>query len=234
MSIRTTSMILLAAVALAGCHGGRRALPMVQESADRAMARAEYDLAAREYAEVVTRRPGYWEDRFKYAKALLAANRPAAAREQMEILYTSKPNRFDILNTLARAQLASGDVDAMTRVLRDEAFARGKARDWLRYGWFMALAGDADEGERAIKRAAQIDRGMGAGPQIALAELYKAAGDSRRAVERYRMALYCEPKNQDIRDALVALGEDPDPRRAIPPAERVFPTPSATPASTTR
>lgn len=214
--------VLLTAVG--GCNsGGQRALPMVQESAQRALAREDYQLAATEYREVVMRKPGYWQERFAYAKALLGAGKPAAAREQMEIVYTSKPNRFDVLDMLAKTMLASGDVESMARVMKDEAYSRGGARDWLRYGWFMAQAGDADEAERALKRSAEIDRGQNAGPQMALAELYRAAGDQSRAIERLRMAQYCEPKNEEVASALEALGQDPNPRLALVPSERGLP-----------
>ncbi len=196
---------------------------MVRESAARAYTYGNYDLAVTEYREVVMRKPGYWQDRLEYAKALLAANRPGEAREQMEILYTSKPNRFDVLDMLAKSMVASRDVEGMARVMKDEAYARNTPRDWVRYGWYMAVAGDADEGEWALKRAAELDRGRNAGPQIALAELYRASGDTPSAVARYRMAQAIEPRNEEVRAALIALGQDPDPSNAVTPAEASLP-----------
>lgn len=230
MRSRRTLLLAISPVilSLSSCKtAGERALPMVQESGDHALAVGDYDKATKEFGEVVMRRPGYWEDRLKYAKALLGAGRPALAREQMEILYTSRPNDFKVLNTLAQALLAAGEVSTMSNLLREEAYARGKASDWLRYGWFMALAGDADEGERALKKAAETDRGMGAGPQIALGELYKAAGDNKRALERFRMAQYCEPHNLEIKESIEKLGEDSDPRLSIAPVERGYPSSAA-------
>jgi tetratricopeptide (TPR) repeat protein len=212
---------------LGGCKStqAQRALPMVQESAKRAYDYGDYDLSAKEYREVIMRRPGYWQDRMGYSKALLAAGKPAAAREQAEILYTSKPNRFDVLDLLAKTMVEAGDVESMARVFKDEAYARNTARDWLRYGWYMSKAGDADEGERALKRAAELDRGMNAGPQLALAELYRVAGDKPAAVQRLRMAQAIEPNNEEAREALIALGQDPNPAMAIMPAERGMPGP---------
>lgn len=230
MTTRTLSPLLvpalaLAALGVAGCKSTQqqRALPMVQESAARAYTYGNYELSANEYREVVMRRPGYWQDRFAWAKALLAAGRPDEAREQMEIVYTSKPNRFEVLDMLAKSMVAAGAVEDMARVMKDEAYARNTSRDWVRYGWYMSVAGDADEGERALKRAAEIDRGMNAGPQLALAELYRATGDTPNAIARLRMAQYIEPFNDEARNALVALGQDPTPALAQLPAERGMP-----------
>lgn len=227
LSRPTTAVVLivLAAVPLSACKSQQevRALPMVRESAARAYTYGNYDLAVTEYREVVMRKPGYWQDRLEYAKALLAANRPGEAREQMEILYTSKPNRFDVLDMLAKSMVASRDVEGMARVMKDEAYARNTPRDWVRYGWYMAVAGDADEGEWALKRGAELDRGRNAGPQMALGELYRASGDTPNAIKRYRMAQAIEPQNEEVRAALIALGQDPDPANAIVPAEASLP-----------
>lgn len=228
MPIRhTIPAVLIAAAAwsMGGCKSQQevRALPMVRESAARAYTYGDYELSATEYREVVLRKPGYWQDRLAYAKALLAANRPAEAREQMEILYTSKPNRFDVLDMLAKSMVASRDVEGMARVMKDEAYARNTSRDWVRYGWYMAVAGDADEAEWALKRGAERDGGRNAGPQLALAELYRASGDKPNAVMRYRMAQAVEPFNEEVRAALIALGEDPDPANAITPIEAGMP-----------
>ncbi|MFM9958340.1 MAG: tetratricopeptide repeat protein [Phycisphaerales bacterium] len=218
-------LIALAALPLSACKSQQevRALPMVRESASRAYTYGNYDLAVTEYREVVMRKPGYWQDRMEYAKSLLAANRPGEAREQMEILYTSKPNRFDVLDLLAKSMVASRDVEGMARVMKDEAYARNTARDWVRYGWYMSVAGDADEGEWALKRGAELDRGRNAGPQLALAELYRSSGDKPNAIMRYRMAQAIEPYNEEVREALITLGEDPNPANAIVPAEASLP-----------
>lgn len=228
---RAAMLALIAATGTFGVTGckstqAQRALPMVQESAKRAYDFGDYDLSAKEYREIIMRRPGYWQDRMGLTKALLAAGQPAAAREQAEILYTSKPNRFDVLDLLARTMVESGDVESMARVFKEEAYARNNARDWLRYGWYMSKAGDADEGERALKRAAELDRGMNAGPQLALAELYRVAGDKPNAVLRLRMAQAIEPNNEEAREALLTLGEDPSPALAVVPAERSLPAPT--------
>lgn len=223
--LTTALLAALSVLPLAACKSqqGVRALPMVRESAARAYTYGNYELAVTEYREVVMRKPGYWQDRLAYAKALLAADRPAEAREQMEILYTSKPNRFDVLDMLAKSMVASRDVEGMARVMKDEAYARNTPRDWVRYGWYMAVAGDADEAEWALKRGAELDRGRSAGPQLALAELYRASGDTRNAVLRLRMAQAIEPRNEEARDALIALGQDPNPALAIMPAESSLP-----------
>ena len=204
----------------AGCKStGQRALPYVQDEGDKALARGDYPMAVADFKEVVTRKPGYWRDRYKYAEALMGDGKPAEAREQMEMVFTIKPNRFDVLDLLARTQLASGDIDSMARLLRDEARAHGTARAWLRYGWFMAKAGDLDEGERALLESARLDEGKDIGPQLALAELYRVAGDQARELERLRMCYWLEPNNDEVIAEVKRLGRPIGPTFGIPPKE---------------
>ncbi len=83
---RLAAVLLAAPIVLASCQ--QRALHMVEASGERAMDRGDYVKAANEYSEVIDRRPGSWRARVELAKALMAMDRPAEARENLEVAYT--------------------------------------------------------------------------------------------------------------------------------------------------
>ncbi len=211
-------LFLAAPLALGACQ--QRALHMVEASGERAMERGDYVTAANEYAEVVDQRPGRWQARVELAKALLEMDRPAEAREQLEVAYTVEPEHEEVLNLLAEAMLASGDVDAMTTELRQRARVRNTVGDWMRLGIFLQRAGDFDNAEQALLTAARLDEGESVGPQMALASLYREAGDDEAALRRLRMALYLDPSNERVQQSIRSYGEIPGPTYALVPDER--------------
>ncbi|GAB4518285.1 MAG: hypothetical protein Tsb0013_22440 [Phycisphaerales bacterium] len=207
-------------VALGGCQTNERATHRIEASGDRAMRQSDYQLAADEYQEVVSRRPGRWDVRVKLAEALLENGQAAYAREQLEVAYTQRPTDPRILDLLAAAMLESGDTEAMTRELRFAAEESGKAPDWYRLGVFLTRAGDDDAAEIALLTAARIDGGEDAAFQKGLARFYTSVGDDTRALERYRMALFLDPEDEDVLAAIRGMGQVPGPTFAIPPRER--------------
>lgn len=213
-----TSTFALLALA-AGCSE-HRATHMIEASAERAMDRGHYATAADEYGEVVHRNPGWWHTRLEYAKALLASGRPAAARAQLEVVYTHNPASPETLDLLATAMLQEGEIDDMTNLVRHRAEETNDVADWMRVGRFMTMAGDADEAERGYKRAAILDGGMSVEPQIALADLYRTVGDDDNALKRYRMVLFIEPDNEAAAEAIRGYNKIPGPTFALVPAER--------------
>lgn len=223
MRTRAFSVALaVVSLSLIGCQtGGQRAVHMVQKSGDDAYRIGEYEKSAREYKEVIDRQPGYWWVRMDLARAYLGGGRADAAREQMEIVYTIKPNEHGVLDLLAETMIESADVEAMAGELRRQAEERQTVSDWLRFGAFMHKANDDDEAEQAFLTAARIDKGMNLGPQMALANLYRDLGDQPAALDRYRMALYIRPGDKKIQEQIRAFGEVPGPSYALVPAERV-------------
>ncbi|MBX7134418.1 MAG: tetratricopeptide repeat protein, partial [Fimbriimonadaceae bacterium] len=193
---------------------------MVQYSGDHAYKMGDYEKAAAEYREVITRQPDNWQTRIDLARAYLAGGRADAAREQMEVVYTIKPNEHGVLDLLAETMIESADVEAMAGELRRQGEERQTVSDWLRFGAFMHKANDNDESEQAFLTAARIDKGMNLGPQMALANLYRDLGDQPAALDRYRMALYIKPNDKKIQEQIRALGEIPGPSYALVPAER--------------
>ncbi len=220
MTVRTPLFaIAILTLSLSACSGPR-ALHMVEASGDRAMSRSNYQLAAEEFSELVERRPSRWEFHVKLAKALLELDQPLEARENLEVAYSLRPDDEEIVDLLATAMLESGDVASLTRELRDRADASGAVSDWVRLGVFLLRAGDLDASETALLTAAKLDQGITVPPQMALYRLYNRAGNEPKAIERLRMALYLEPENPAILEAIRSQGEIPGPTFATPPAER--------------
>lgn len=217
-TIRRTATLLVAALVLAACNGPR-AIHMVEASGEHAYKYGNYEKAADEFAEVVDRRPGNWQARVSLAKALLKLHHPAAARENLEVAFAVKPENAEILDLLAEAMLASGDVGDMTVELRQQAQSTNSVGDWMRLGIFLQKAGDFDQAEQALLTAARLDGGKSVEPQVALASLYREAGDDKAALTRLRMALYIDPTNQKVQDAIRSYGEIPGPTYALVPDE---------------
>jgi len=194
---------------------------MVERSGEHAYKIGDYATAAQEWREVVDRRPGMWDARVWLARSYLALGEPKKAREQLEVAYTIKPLNVEVLELLATAMLESEDFDAMASQLRQVAEDTQTVSNWMRYGTFLQAAGDYDTAETALLTAARIDQGKRVQPQLALASLYRAAGDDKKAITRLRYALYLEPDNAQILDALRTYGQVPGPTLAEPPAESV-------------
>ena len=214
---RLAAVLLATPILLASCQ--QRALHMVEASGERAMDRGDYVTAANEYSEVIERRPGNWQARVQLAKALMAMDLPAEARENLEVAYTVEPENEEVLNLLAEAMLESGDVGAMTTELRQRARTRNTVGDWMRLGIFLQKAGDLDGAEQALLTAARIDNGRSVEPQMALASLYREAGAEDAALRRLRMALYIDPENERVQQAIRSYGEIPGPTYVLVPEE---------------
>ncbi len=217
------SLLLFAGCTLLGltaCTGDRpRPVFVVIESGNEAYEDGNYELAAAEYREAVSRRQAEWEARMGLAKALLGLNRADEAREQAELVYSIRPNDPAAIELLARTMLESGDTAGMEALLRSRANDTGSPDDWLTLGMMMAEAGDADAAEVALTTAATVDRGQTLRYQKALADFYLSVGDNAQALTRYRMALYINPADEPTRQAIRSLGEIPGPTMALTPRE---------------
>jgi len=221
-SISSSNLIRVFALSLcavlASC-ASERPVFVVIESGDRALENRDYALAATEYREAVSRRPGEIEGRRGLAEALLALGRPAEAREQAEMVYSARPNDHEAIDLLARTMLRSGDAAGMETLVRGRANETGRAEDWHLLGQLLAEAGDADAAEVALTTAAKVDRGQSLRYQKALADFYLNLGDNAQALTRYRMALFIDPADVETRAAIRALGQIPGPTMALTPSE---------------
>ena len=209
---------LLACVAVTGCST-TRPLPFVRDQGDKALDRENYTTAQAEVTEVVTRDPTDWRSRVKLAKALGHLGRYPAMREQMAVAYDLRPEDPEILDLYCESMLMAKDNDTLTRFLRDLSVSPGRVEDFIRLGYYAAKVGDVDEAERALLTGAKLDRGQSVEPQMALASFYANLGDDERALGRLRMALFLDPENESIKEAIRSHGQIPGPSYAVVPTE---------------
>lgn len=217
--MNTRARLLLASVALlfaAGC-ASQRSLQYVRNSGDHAYQLGQYQVALKEYTEVVDRDPSDWRYRVALGKTLLVLNRPVPAREQLAVAFNMKPSDTETMELLAQAMAESGDKDGMFKLLRSRAQEKKTVDDYLRLGAFAAQAGDIDEAERALLTAARLDGGKSVDVQMALAGFYAKVGADDKALRRLRMALYLDPSNKKIQDRIRAMGQIPGPSYALQP-----------------
>lgn len=186
---------------------------------DDAYAHADYQAALDHYTNALTNRGGNVDARIGLAKAHLKLDQPAHAREQMEMAYALYPQDPEVLDLLAESMARSGDVAGMQALLASTAQYTNAPEDWLRLGHHLMNAGDLDEARQALLMAARVDGGRTAKYQVALAELHARVGDMKAAKERYRMALFADPMNDEVKAALRQMGEIPGPTIALRPTE---------------
>ncbi|MCA9294174.1 MAG: tetratricopeptide repeat protein [Phycisphaerales bacterium] len=179
----------------------------------------DYQAALDHYTDALVNRGGNIDARIGLAKAYLKLNQPAHAREQMEMAYSLYPQDPQVLDLLSESMIASGDVAGMQALLASNAQHTNAPEDWLRLGRHLMNAGDLDEAKQAMLLAARVDGGRTAKYQVALAELAAKAGDAQTAKQRYRMALFADPMNEQVKTALRKMGEIPGPGIAIQPTE---------------
>lgn len=203
--------------ALGAC--GPRPVHQVIADADKAAFHQQYDVAEADYREAVERKPGEWRARVGLGKMLLQRGEAKEARQHLDVAYTIRPDEPGILDLLAQAQVRSGDIEGMTRELRRVAEIHQGVNDWVRLGRFLQEAGDVDGARVALNTAAAIDGGKTVGPQLALARFYDHIGDDKAALDRYRMALWIDGKNEAAQEGIRAHGQVPGPTYMLQPAE---------------
>jgi tetratricopeptide (TPR) repeat protein len=213
-------VLMLAGIGFGG--GGcaqQRPLPVVRQDGDHAFEYKNYDVALSNYEEYVDRRPHDAEGQYDLGKTLLVLNRADAAREHMSVAHDLAPQNDEYLDGLAAALVENHEGASASNLLRGQAESTGRVEDYIRWGKFVAKAGDPDEAERALKTAAKLDRGQHKEPQLALADFYAGMGDKKSALMRLRMAMYVAPKDPKVWDKISALGEIPGPSLAVQPEE---------------
>jgi len=210
---------LLVALPAAGC-ASQRTLPKVRLDGEKALERQNFEQAYDDYAEAADRDPGDYRHRMGLGNALMGMDRYSEAREQYELAYSLRPDREDILVLLADSMLAAGDTGDLYNLLHSRAEARQTGEAWLLLGRYMWRAGDIDVAERALLTAARLDNGRSVEVQLALADFYESVGDESRTLERLRMALYLDPRNEDLMERIRDYGEVPGPSFALQPSEQ--------------
>ncbi len=218
MMARTLWTVLMVGLAslVWGCQAERN-LDLVREMGNREYEQGDYDKALANYKEYVTRKPDGVDVRYSLAETYMKLGQPQLAREQFYQCLAVHPDNQDYANGLSEALFACNEREELITFLTREARDRGRPGDYLRLGHYQFLLGNVDEAKLAMITAAKLDDGKSIKPQMELANLYRSLGDKENELKRLRMALYIEPKNQDIQKRIRELGEVPGPSYVLHP-----------------
>ena len=145
---------------------------------------------------------------------------PGLGKEHLLIANSLRLEDDKIFADTCEGLYADKKYDELNRLLRSRTIDRGRMQDYLLLAHYALLQGDKDEAQRALQTAAKVDHGMSVTPQLELAKLYASVGDQQRAIERVRMAYFCDPQNGEVIDLAQQLGQIPGPALGIPPVER--------------
>lgn len=219
-TVAVLSTLAILGLLLSGCAKERSA-GEIREAANLAYDRGNYATALAEWEEYARVYPVPLASDLGRGKALLALERPGDAIIPLERVYRDDPMDEEKLNLLIAALQGAGEDDRLISLLRDRTRQPGTVKEYLRLARYAEEIGDPDEAERALLAAARVDRGMSREPQLKLAEFYHGIGDTKRALERYAMALWFDYSDPVIAERIRALGETPGrtfvrvPREAV-------------------
>ncbi len=219
--LKTPCLILLTLGSTLTSTGCQRSLLAVREAGDKHYARAEYTEAEADYLEYLDRSPGRPEVYHMLGKTYIAQGKTGLARENLLIANTLRLEDDEIFASTCEGLFADKKFDELNRLLRSRTIDRGRMQDYLLLAKYALMQGDKDQAQNALITAAKVDGGQSIEPQLALAKLYAEVGDKPRAIERARMAYFCDPKNGEVNNLLQSLGQIPGPALAIIPTERV-------------
>jgi tetratricopeptide (TPR) repeat protein len=215
-----TIALLTSAFALGACTQREgRAPGQVYWDATRAFERGDYSTAAADYQEYIQARPGDTNGRLGLGKSLLILGQPDEAVDHLWVAYDANPMDDSRAELLAEAMYQAQQTQELIQFLRERTEQPGRVSDYLTLGRYAAQCGLPDEAQPAFITAARLDKGLNLEPQLALARFYESIGDTQNAVQRYRMALWIDGENEEIRQRVRALGEIPGPTFAIIPEE---------------
>lgn len=225
MNIARHSRALLAAfgvAALLTCSlGCQRSLLAVREAGDRHYSRGEYEEAKADYLEYIDRSPARPEVHHMLGRTYMAQGQTGLAREHLLLAHTLRLEDDAIFASTCEGLFADKKYDELNRLLRARTVDRGRMQDYMLLAHYAMLQGDKDEAQSALLTAARVDGGVSIDPQLELAKLYLGVGDRPRALERARMAYFCDPQNGEVNAMLRDMGQIPGPALGIVPTERV-------------
>ena len=216
--LAAAAILIGVTLALGGC-AQERPLTRVREVGDIKFGAGNYSGALTDYVEYERRKPDDVDVRLRLAETYLRSGDAKAAREQMHIVRDVKPAKEDSIEGLADALAAAGEQEELMLFLQKMTRERGGVSDYMRLGTYAQQVGNVDEAQEAYLQAARLDGGKSSRIQLALADFYESLGDKSNALKRLRMAMYLDPKNEEIPARVRALGEIPGPSLAMPPEE---------------
>lgn len=214
MTRRLGVLILLV---LVGC--GQRPIETIRTRGDFLYDHGEYAEAAAEYAQITDRYPGDWQAHYRLGLCRLELNELPAARRELEVAHTIKPQDADIVDALAETMLLQGLDEQLFAFVKAQAESEQTVRAWLRLARYAARIGDADSALTAYETAIVLDKGSSVEPYLQAAKFAEDLGDLDEALRRLRQAYGIDDDDPRVLSRLRELGEIPGPTIALPPGK---------------
>lgn len=216
--VRSLILGALALTTLAGCSG-QRPLHRIKSDAEHHLRYGRFEQAQADYELYLAQRPDATQTRYELAQVYLATNQPRRAMQELQICTDVYPLNDEYLDLQANAMYQAGDRDALITLLNRQTSERQRPTDYLRLGTYQGFIGNADEAEQALLTAAKLDGGQSLKYQRALADFYRAIGDTAKYVERLRYSYYLAPMDAGLAQAIRDAGEIPGPTFGRAPVE---------------
>ena len=201
----------------AGCANRPESLGSLRARGDRAAARGDHVEALAAYRQILERRPGDAEVRYREGLSRDATGDIGAARESFTVAHDLEPENPIYLRAFIASMLQTGERDEAFTMLQRRAQETEGYRGYLELGRALREAGLPDDAERALVIASRIADHRSEAAHWELANLYLEAGDSAKELERLRVLLYLTPDDPYVSRRIRDLGEIPGPSLSLPP-----------------
>lgn len=213
-------LALAACTLLSACGQQQRPVDAIRTSAENRYRVGDYAGARDDYAEIVAKYPGNWQDQYKMGLCMIETQQYARARQALQTAYTLKPNQ-EVADGLAQAMFMQKDESQLFAFLRQRASETRSTAAYLQLGHYAMELNDPDSAKVAFDTAIEVDRGRTTEPYIEAAKLEERLGHLDIAIDRLRQAYGINPYDTRVHEMLRKLGEDPFKVKPIPPGRTI-------------
>ena len=206
--------------ALVGCVPQQRPVDAIRTSAENRIRMGDYAGARDDYAEIVAKYPGNWQDQYHLGLCMIETKQYDGARQAMQTAYTLKPNQ-EVADGLAKVMFLQKDESQLFAFLRQRASETKSTAAYLQLGHYAMELNDPDSAKVAFDTAIEVDHGRSTEPYLAAAKLEERLGHLDIAIDRLRQAYGINPYDTRVFEMLRKLGEDPNKTKPLPPGREI-------------
>lgn len=214
------ALTLAACALLTGCGQQQRPVDAIRTSAEQRYRVGDYAGARDDYAEIVAKYPGNWQDQYKMGLCMIETQQYARARQALQTAYTLKPSQ-EVADGLAQAMFMQKDESQLFAFLRQRASETRSTAAYLQLGHYAMELNDPDSAKVAFDTAIEVDKGKTTEPYIEAAKLAERLGHLDIAIDRLRQAYGINPYDTRVHEMLRKLGEDPNKIKPLPPGRDI-------------
>jgi tetratricopeptide (TPR) repeat protein len=197
---RTLAIALLAVIACAGgCTQQQRPETAIRNSAEQRFRAGDFAGARDDYAEIVAKYPGNWQDQYRMGLCMIETQQYSRARQAMQTAYTLKPTQ-EVADGLAKVMFLQKDESQLFAFLRQRATETQTTAAYLQLGYYAMELNDPDSAKVAFDTAIEIDHGKTTAPYLEAAKLEERLGHLDIAIDRLRQAYGINPYDPPCRE----------------------------------